>query len=69
MNGYYRGKIKVVGLDLLCFPADPVTLEATSCSCYDPWAYTDPDPEPIETISIGEWGKRRYAKIFPEHLR
>lgn len=58
MSGYYKGKIKVVGCDLMCFPVDPVTLNALACSSYDPWAIRDPDPEPIETISCGEWNRR-----------
>jgi len=28
VNEYYRGKIKVVGTDMMCFPADPLTLDA-----------------------------------------
>ena len=58
MNDYYKGKIKVVGENLMCFPADPVTLDALACSTYDPWAISDPDPMPTETISCGEWNKR-----------
>ena len=52
---YYEGKIKVVGADLMCFPADPITLEALSTSTYDPWAWSDPDPTPIRTISHEQW--------------
>ena len=59
MNGFYKQKIKVVCNDLMCFPVDPNTLEATSCSVYDPYAMTDPDPEPVETISHNEWIKRK----------
>ena len=55
----YTGKIKVINTDLMCFPVDPVTLNATQCSCYDAYAISDPDPTPIETISCGEWNKRR----------
>ena len=62
MNGYYTGKIKVVGEDRVCFPADPITLQALSCGCYDPFALSDPDPEPLETISLGEWSRRRAAR-------
>lgn len=58
MNGYYKGKIKVVGVDMTCFPVDPVSLEALSCGCYDPYAWSDPDPDPAETISIAEWQLR-----------
>ena len=61
MTGYYTGKIKVVGEDRMCFPADPLTLQALSCGCYDPFALSDPDPEPLETISLGEWSRRRAA--------
>lgn len=59
VNEYYRGKIKVVGADLMCFPADPLTLDALACGSYDPWAISDPDTTPVETISCGEWNKRR----------
>lgn len=62
MNGY-SGKIKVVGINLMCFPADPKTLEALACGSYDPHAWIDPDPEPIETIGIREWQRRRLKLI------
>lgn len=68
MDGYYKGKIKVVGIDLMCFPVDPETLEATSTGCYDPWAWTAPDPEPIETIGCNEWSVRR-NKIWDKQMR
>jgi hypothetical protein len=54
----YEGKIKVVGVDRMCFPIDPVTLEPTGASSYDAYAISDPDKTPNETISIGEWYKR-----------
>jgi hypothetical protein len=59
---YYAGKIKVVCADLMCFPVNPETLEATSTGCYDPWAWTDPDKDPVETISHGEWCLRLNKK-------
>ncbi len=55
MMGYYAGKIKVVCDDLMCFPVDPVTLEALACSYYDAYAITDPDREPVKTIGYFEW--------------
>jgi hypothetical protein len=55
---YYKGWLKVVGADLLCFAAHPETLEPRGCGTYDPWAWSDPDPEPVETISVGEWNRR-----------
>lgn len=61
MNGYYSGKIKVVGDDKMCFPCDPTTLNATACSTYDPYVWIDPDIEPIETISHSEWLRRKNA--------
>ena len=61
MSGYYAGKVKVVGEDLMCFPAAVGTLDPLSCGCYDPWAWVDPDSEPVETISINEWQKRRHV--------
>lgn len=60
--GYYAGRIKVVCADLMCFPVDPVTLAALSCSSYDAYALTDPDPEPVETISHGEWLARQQQR-------
>ena len=60
--GIYKNKIKVIGIDLICFPANPETLEPIHCGCYDPWAWSDPDSEPIETISVAEWSRRRYKK-------
>lgn len=66
---YYEGKIKVVGTDKMCFPADPNTLEALSTGCYDAYVYSDPEVGPIETISHGEWltrkDKMRRAKGLP----
>lgn len=59
MNGYYAGKVKVVGEDYMCFPASVTTLAPLSCGCYDPHAWSDPDPDPLETISISEWQRRR----------
>jgi hypothetical protein len=56
---YYEGKVKVVGNDLMCFPADPKTLEPLACSTYDAWARSDPDHDPIETIGFSEWLHRR----------
>lgn len=59
MNGHYEGQIKVACVDYQCFPVDPVTLEPLSCGGYDPYALSDPDPEPIETISHSDWCLRR----------
>ena len=59
MNGYYKDKIKVVGNDLMCFPVCPKTSEPKACSLFDAYAVSQPDPEPIETISVNEWNKRR----------
>lgn len=59
MNGYYKGMVKVVGVDMMCFPVHPETLAPRSCGCYDPYAWCDPDPEPVETISSEEWYSRR----------
>lgn len=64
--GYYAGRVKVVADDLMCFPAHPQTLEALACSTYDAYARSDPDPEPVETIGIGEWQKRRDATRYKE---
>ena len=61
MNGYYKDRIKVVGPDRMCFPAHPGTLEALACGCYDAHALSDPDPEPLETIGLDEWNRRRAA--------
>lgn len=55
----YTGKLKVVCQNLMCFPADPKTLEATGCECYDPYAIIHPEEGPVETISLAEWHRRR----------
>ncbi len=55
----YRGKVKVVNEDRMCFPADPVTLEPLRCSVYDVWAWNEPDAH--EIISAAEWNSRRSA--------
>lgn len=61
--GFYAGKIKVVcSTDMMCFPVDPKTLEPTSCSHYDPYALSDPDPEPVETIPYFEWLNRQHGR-------
>jgi hypothetical protein len=62
---YYAGKVKVVGNDLMCFPADPETLAPLACSTYDPYALTDRELGPVETISFGEWLHRREATQQP----
>ena len=58
MREFYKDKIKVVGVDLLCFAADPETLEALSYGCYDPYAWKDLEKGPVETIGINEWQTR-----------
>lgn len=42
----------------------PETLDPLACSSYDPYALTDPDPCPVETISSSEWNRRRIIKEF-----
>jgi hypothetical protein len=72
MNGYYAGKVKVVCEDLMCFPARPGDLEPLACGSYDPYAWIDPDPEPVETIGFCEWLKRRdeqWRKTYNAELR
>jgi len=59
MNGRYFGKVKVVCDDMMCFAARLGDLEPVSCSTYDPYALSDPDTEPRETISLSEWYRRR----------
>jgi hypothetical protein len=55
---YYEGRIKVVCHDLTCFPVDPTTLEPLACGSYDPWAISDPEQGPLETIGTCEWYRR-----------
>jgi len=55
----YSGKIKVVCVDLLCFPADPQTLDPLGTGVFDQWAWSDPEDGPVETIDIAEWQIRR----------
>lgn len=67
---YYAGKIKVICEDNMCFAAHPVTLEPLSCSTYDLYAWSDPDPDPIETLHFLEWQCRRNAnRRIEEGLR
>ena len=58
---YYTSRIKVVGEDKMCFPVNARTLEAESCGSYDPHAWCDPDPGPLETIGVAEWQMRLRA--------
>lgn len=51
----YKGKIKIVCEDLMCFPADPVTLGALACSAYDPWAISDPEEGVHSHMSYAKW--------------
>ena len=57
-KSFYEGKIKVVGCDLMCFAADPVTLEALTVSYYDAYAWMAPEEGPVETIHVNEWDRR-----------
>ena len=50
--------IKVVGVDLICFPAHAGTLEPLRTGCYDPWAWTDPEEGYVETVGVDEWNLR-----------
>ena len=68
--GMFTGKIKVVRVDLLCFPVDPETLEPLACGVYDPWAFTDPDDDgSIEVISDAEYKQRCQEKWRKENRR
>ena len=58
---YYTSRIKVVGEDKMCFPVNARTLEAESCGSYDPHAWCDPDPAPLETLDVAEWQRRLWA--------
>ena len=69
MNSYYKGKIKVICADLMCFPVQVGTLEPLGSSVYDAYAITDPDPEPVETISHSEWVLRRGEFYDQEYKR
>jgi hypothetical protein len=66
MSDYYKGKIKVVAGDKMCFPVNPETLEPLACSLYDPYAWSDPEWGPIETISIEEYRRRKDQKVKQE---
>jgi hypothetical protein len=57
----YTGRVKVVGVDLMCFPAAPGTLEPLGTGCYDPYAWKDPEHGPVEIITLPEWQARRHA--------
>lgn len=57
-GGRYSGRLKVVGVDMMCFAVNVITLEAETTSAYDPYAWTHPD-DSVETISVSEWQLRR----------
>lgn len=69
MNGLYKDKIKVVCDDKMCFPVDPKTLKPITSSIYDPYAWSDPDPEPLETITISELYRRQDARAVEERVK
>ena len=69
MSGYYTGKIKVIShSNMMCFPAHPITLEPLACGTYDPYALTDPDTDPVQTMSYNEWS-RKHHNIVMEKMR
>lgn len=57
MGNFASDTIKVVDIDMMCFRADPKTLEPLGCSFYDPYAFAEPDT--AETIKLNEWYHRR----------
>jgi hypothetical protein len=62
--------IKVIGEDLMCFRVRKGSLEPISCGCYDPWAWSD--PEPGEKMSANEWSVLRnemFDKQMKEYYR
>lgn len=59
----YTNNIKVICPDSMCFPVNPITLEALGCSCYIPSPWTSHDEE-IEKISYGEWNTRKNASFY-----
>lgn len=63
MSKKQPGDIKVVGEDRMCFWADPVSLEPRGVSRYDAYAFSD--PEPVPTISFGEYCVQRNKLLFP----
>jgi hypothetical protein len=65
---YYKDRIKVVCPDMMCFPVDAKTLEPLACSCYDPYAWSDPDHDAIETISQFDLNFRR-GECHPDFYR
>ena len=64
MSNRYAGKIKVVCQpSMMAFPVRPGDYQPTGASCYDPWALSDPDTSPIETISFTEWTIRCNQRV------
>lgn len=47
-------KTKVRCDNKMVFEINPDTLEAKTCSSYDPWCYSDPDPN-VNYIEFHEW--------------
>lgn len=50
----------------MCFPVNPITLDAVSTSTYDPYAWVDKDQDALENISYHEWIIRRNIKFIEE---
>jgi len=69
---YYKGKIKVVGEDKMCFPVDPITLEPLATSSYDPYPLSPRNMDgAVEIISVDELTSRRNAmreREWHEHI-
>ena len=62
MTSRYSGKIKVIGANLTCFPADPVTLEPLGKFIYDPYAWTHIDKTAAAVMGSDEWAKKSLAR-------
>ena len=52
-NSALDNAIEVVCLDMMCFKVDPVTLNALTCSYYEPAAWWADQRGP--QMSYGEW--------------
>jgi len=63
----YKDLVKVIKIDLMCFPANPITLEQVGTSVFDPWAITQPEEDPAETLDINEY-MSRWSKLQMDKL-
>jgi hypothetical protein len=62
-------KTKVRCNTKMVFEIDPITLEAKTCSSYDPWCYSNLDPD-VTYLELHEWlNKNPKLKELNKHVK